>query len=291
MFARDFGQKPRRYRVSFPVALLGQPVQIIAPAWIAGRHAYRPQQFFDRIAMGLLLPLQQLPLAANVVRLDVRFGIVLDAQPETRLARGQTPLPSLSEHWLRFLESGLIYKLSSRGCASNHSTEVGTMAIMRLSKVAMIAALAAYALIVAYDNIVDYGSNYDFVKHVLSMDTTFPSNALRQRAISDASIWRLAYELIIGIEWLTGVLLTVGALVLLRRLGASAQAFNRAKVWAIAGLTVGFGLWFFGFMVIAGEYFAMWQSNVWNGQEAAFRIATEVLGVLVFVSLPDGDLA
>ena len=210
MFARDFGQKPRRYRVSFPVALLGQPVQIIAPAWIAGRHAYRPQQFFDRIAMGLLLALQQLPLAANVVRLDVRFGIVLDAQPETRLARGQTPLPSLSEHWLRFLESGLIYKLSSRGCASNHSTEVGTMAIMRLSKVAMIAALAAYALIVAYDNIVDYGSNYDFVKHVLSMDTTFPSNALRQRAISDASIWRLAYELIIGIEWLTGVLLTVG---------------------------------------------------------------------------------
>ena len=165
------------------------------------------------------------------------------------------------------------------------------MAIMRLSKVAMIAALAAYALMVAYDNIVDYGSNYDFVKHVLSMDTTFPSNALRQRAISDESIWRLAYELIIGIEWLTGVLLTIGALALLHRLGAPAQAFNRAKVWAIAGLTAGFGLWFFGFMVIAGEYFAMWQSNVWNGQEAAFRIATEILGVLVFVSLPDGDLA
>jgi predicted small integral membrane protein len=168
---------------------------------------------------------------------------------------------------------------------------VGTMVIMRLSKIAVITALAAYALIVAYDNIVDYGSNYDFVKHVLSMDTTFPGNALRQRAISDESIWRLAYELIIGIEWLIGVLLTVGALVLLGRLGAPAHAFNRAKVWAIAGLTVGFGLWFFGFMVIAGEYFAMWQSTSWNGQEAAFRIATEMLGVLVFVCLPDGDLA
>src|SRR6516164_8174149 len=85
-----------------------------------------------------------------------------------------------------------------------------------------------------------------------------------------------------------------------RRIGWSAPttacpttgaASSRAKGWAIAGLTVGFGLWFFGFMVIAGEYFAMWQSKLWNGQEAAFRIATEMLGVLIFVSLPDGDLA
>jgi predicted small integral membrane protein len=165
------------------------------------------------------------------------------------------------------------------------------MVIMRLSKIAIIATLAAYALIVGYDNIVDYSSNYEFVRHVLSMDTTFPGNALRQRAIADEGNWRLAYELIIGIEWLTGVLLTIGALALLHRLGAPAQAFNRAKVWAIAGLTIGFGLWFFGFMVIAGEYFAMWQSKDWNGQEAAFRIATEILGVLIFLSLPDGDLA
>ena len=34
------------------------------------------------------------------------------------------------------------------------------MILMRLSKVALIAALAAYAVIVAYDNILDYGSTY-----------------------------------------------------------------------------------------------------------------------------------
>ena len=168
---------------------------------------------------------------------------------------------------------------------------IATMLITRLAKAALIAALAAYALIVAYDNIVDYGSNYEFVKHVLSMDTTFAGNALRHRAISDESAWRTAYALIIATEWLTGVLLALGAIALLRRLTAPAEAFNRAKVWAVAGLTVGFGLWFFGFLVIAGEYFAMWQSQVWNGQEAAFLIVTVILGVLVFVSLPDGELA
>ena len=47
------------------------------------------------------------------------------------------------------------------------------MIIFRLAKVTMVTALAVYAFIVAYDNIVDYGSNYEFVKHVLRMDTIF----------------------------------------------------------------------------------------------------------------------
>jgi predicted small integral membrane protein len=165
------------------------------------------------------------------------------------------------------------------------------MVVIRLAKIATIAALAAYALIAAYNNAVDYGSNYEFVKHVLSMDTTFAGNALKDRAISDEKIWTAAYALIIATEWLTGLLLALGAIMLLGRLTAPAEVFNRAKTLAVAGLTVGFGLWFFGFLVIAGEYFAMWQSQVWNGQEAAFRIATTILVVLVFVSLPDGDPA
>ena len=181
--------------------------------------------------------------------------------------------------------------------SSAHSAEEGgacpfaNMILIRLSKIALIAALAAFAGIVAYDNIVDYGSNYAFVKHVLSMDTTFPGNALMHRAITDESVWAAAYGLIIATEALTALLLAIGALALLARLTAPAAIFNRAKAWAVAGMTVGFGLWFFGFLVVAGEYFAMWQSKEWNGQEAAFRIVMVILGVLVFVSLPDSDPA
>ena len=72
---------------------------------------------------------------------------------------------------------------------------VGTMVLIRLAKVAMIGSLAAYAFIVAYDNVVDYDSNYEFVRHVLSMDTTFPGNALMHRAITNESVWRVAYAL------------------------------------------------------------------------------------------------
>ena len=161
--------------------------------------------------------------------------------------------------------------------------------IVRIAKILMVGALASYAFIVAYDNIVDYGSNYAFVRHVLSMDTTFPNNALMGRAITNETVWSAAYAIIIGVEWLTCVLLVVGALALLVRLRAPAVRFNRAKAWAVAGLVVGFGLWFFGFLVVAGEYFAMWQSHTWNGQEAAFRLTAVILGVLIFVSLPDSD--
>ena len=165
------------------------------------------------------------------------------------------------------------------------------MIVVRIAKIAMVAALAAFALIVACDNIADYESNYEFVRHVLSMDTTFATSALKSRAISNETVWHAAYALIIAAEGVTGLLLAFGALALLRRLKSPAAVFNRTKVWAVAGLSVGFGLWFFGFLVIAGEYFAMWQSKVWNGQEAAFRITAVILAVLIYVSLPDDDLS
>jgi predicted small integral membrane protein len=58
----------------------------------------------------------------------------------------------------------------------------------------------------------------------------------------------------------------------------------------VAGAALGFLVWFFGFMVVAGEYFAMWQSKVWNGQEAAFRFYMTLLAVLIFVNQKDEDL-
>lgn len=163
------------------------------------------------------------------------------------------------------------------------------MLAVRVAKIVLIAALAAFAFVVTYDNIADYNSNYEFVRHVLSMDTTFPNNALMHRAITDPRLWTAAYIIIIATEALTSLLLIVGALALLALINAPAAAFNRAKVWAVAGLTVGIVLWFFGFLVVAGEYFAMWQSKTWNGQEAAFRITAVLLGVLIFLCLPDRD--
>jgi predicted small integral membrane protein len=162
---------------------------------------------------------------------------------------------------------------------------------LRLAKVAMAASLALFALLVAFNNVTDYGANFAFVRHVLSMDTIFPGNALTWRAITAPLAWHLGYWLIILGEALTGLAFAIGAAALTGRLRASGAAFNRAKRCVFIGTALGFLVWFFGFMVVGGEWFAMWQSADWNGQPAAFRFYAALLGAGIFIALEDGDLA
>ena len=81
-----------------------------------------------------------------------------------------------------------------------------------------------------------------------------------------------------------------GAFAMWRARRASSADFARAKQAMVAGALVGFGVWFFGFMVVGGEWFLMWQSATWNGQNAAFKFYMAILGVLVFVNQPDAEL-
>ncbi|MBM3544515.1 MAG: DUF2165 domain-containing protein [Alphaproteobacteria bacterium] len=162
--------------------------------------------------------------------------------------------------------------------------------ITRYAKMIMSLSLAAFCLLVAFDNITDYGTNYAAVQHVLSMDTTFPGNALMYRAITNPALWHLAYAVIIAVEIILGFLFLAGAVRLFQVRHASGAVFNQAKTLFVAGATLAFLLWYLGFMVVAGEWFAMWQSKDWNFQEPSFRIYVTVLAVLIFVALPDGDL-
>jgi predicted small integral membrane protein len=163
------------------------------------------------------------------------------------------------------------------------------MPAIRLVKIAMVASTALFALLVAYDNVADYGSNYAFVRHTLSMDTVFPDNPLRSRAITSPTLWALAYWAIILTEAAVGLVLAFAAIQLARAARAPAAAFNAAKQYVAIGVGLGFLLWFTGFMVIAGEWFQMWQSRSWNGQQAAFRFYMTLLAVGIFVFLNDGE--
>jgi predicted small integral membrane protein len=161
--------------------------------------------------------------------------------------------------------------------------------IVRLSKALMCLSLALLGLLVAYDNVIDYGTNDAFVHHVLGMDTVFPDSVLRSRAITDPTLLRLGYAGIIAGEALTGLLLLVGGLSMLRN-ARNPVRFDRSKAWIFAGGTIGFLVWFLGFMVVGGEWFQMWQSQTWNGQQPAFRFYMTILVVLIYVQQPERDL-
>jgi predicted small integral membrane protein len=55
----------------------------------------------------------------------------------------------------------------------------------------------------------------------------------------------------------------------------------------IAALTLGCLLWFVAFLTVGGEWFLMWQSRTWNGEEAAFRMFASQGIVLVYLSLAE----
>ena len=163
------------------------------------------------------------------------------------------------------------------------------MIAIRCVKTVMVASAALFALLVTFNNLVDYGSNYEFVRHTLSMDTTFPGNALMGRAITSPAIWTAAYWLIILAEASVGITLAIGAFRLVLAINGPAAAFNAAKTMTIVGVGLAFLLWFTGFTVSGGEWFAMWQSKVWNGQGAAFRFYMTLLALGIFVNQTDKD--
>ena len=163
------------------------------------------------------------------------------------------------------------------------------MLITRYAKIVMTLCLAVFCLLVAFDNITDYGTNYLFVQHVMSMDTTYPGNALMYRSVTHPTLWTLCYWLIIAAEIVTGILFLAGAIRLWQVRHASGAIFNQSKIYIIAACLLAFLVWFLGFMVIAGEWFAMWQSEDWNGQQTAFGFAAMIGAVLVVLLIPEGQ--
>jgi predicted small integral membrane protein len=159
------------------------------------------------------------------------------------------------------------------------------MVIVRLCKIAFVAAVALFFTLVAFGNLTDYDSNWQFVQHVLSMDTTFPDSSLHWRAITDPTLQTAGYWLIIATEIVAAILLWAGTLQLLGSLAS--DGFNRAKSVAVAGLALGFLLYAVGFVAIGGEWFAMWQSQIWNGQQKAFEFIAMIGAVLIILLLPD----
>jgi len=163
------------------------------------------------------------------------------------------------------------------------------MNVLRIIKSLLVASVALFASLVAVNNLVDYGSNFQFVRHVLSMDTTFPDNQLMYRAITSEPIHHVAYGLIIAMEALTGLLCAIGAVHMFSNRNAGMTQFRAARLLASLGLTCGIVLWSTGFLAIGAEWFLMWQSAQWNGQEAAFRFAMVLFATLIFIHQAETD--
>jgi predicted small integral membrane protein len=90
-------------------------------------------------------------------------------------------------------------------------------------------------------------------------------------------------------EAVTAILLCWGAIRLMRALRLPAAAFNTTKSLPLLALTSSLLMWLVAFLTIGGEWFLMWQSRTWNGQEEAFRNFAVVGIVFLILMQPDLD--
>ncbi|MBZ5659935.1 MAG: DUF2165 domain-containing protein [Acidobacteriia bacterium] len=160
---------------------------------------------------------------------------------------------------------------------------------LRTIKLLLVFGVALFYSFVVFNNITDYDSNYQFVRHVLMMDSTFPGNRGMWRALNSPAFHTAFYVSIIAWETLTMLLSWWGGVRLAQTLRGPATAFHRAKRAAIAALTMSLLMWLVAFLAVGGEWFLMWQSKNWNGQDAAFRMFTMIGIVLVLLIQPDTE--
>lgn len=154
----------------------------------------------------------------------------------------------------------------------------------------LVACNALYIFLVALGNITDYDTNFAFVRHVLSMDTTNFGAAdgtgldpdVMWRAITDPVVWNVAYIGLIVWESLAAIVLIVACVAWLRAFVIKGT-FDLARTLSSIGLLMIIVLFFGGFIAIGGEWFQMWRSTAWNGLDPAFRNAVLAAITLVLI--------
>ena len=132
-----------------------------------------------------------------------------------------------------------------------------------LIKGLFVMAVALFFSVIAFSNLVDYNTNWLFVKTVLSMKKVNQHSPLLWRSINTEWLQKTFYNSIILLEIVIAIICWVGGYKLIVR---------QRKNVALTGLGLAFLFYFLVFCVGASEWFEMWQYNK-IGQHTAFVVA------------------
>lgn len=144
--------------------------------------------------------------------------------------------------------------------------------------------VAAYYLVVGFDNITNptnpNASNWPFVKGVLSGDGVPADSGFEWRFIDATWFQAISYIAVMTLETITGILLLIAGILGLRA-SASSERWNHAQKLTFVGGFLGLAVFFFGFMVVGGNWFIMYLNSKWNGLEPAFQNSVMTITMLI----------
>lgn len=160
---------------------------------------------------------------------------------------------------------------------------------MRLLKAALVFFVGGLGFLTFLTNVTNAQDAYAAVAMALGMESTFGWEGLTWRAIDTPALAWMAFAIIVLMEGVVALLGFIGAWTIFAAREATAERFHEAKRPGLAACAVGMILWNGGFIVIGGEWFALWQTGDFNPVPAAFRFATMLAAIAIFVAMRDTD--
>ncbi|CAI8994869.1 DUF2165 domain-containing protein [Pseudomonas sp. IT-P74] len=160
-----------------------------------------------------------------------------------------------------------------------------TSQLIRFSKVTLMLFISFFGLLMLYSNLTDYSTNYEYLAHILSMDTTNGRQKYSYRAITSPMLQHRIYWLIITLEVVFTLFCLLGSYCLYRNINASLEQFHEAKKPALIGLLIALFLYYVGFQVIGAEWFNMDESDTWNYNEWTRHIVDFLFPLLIYIAM------
>ncbi len=158
---------------------------------------------------------------------------------------------------------------------------------IRQIKILFGATIGLYMSFVCFNNLTDYNTNFQFVQMVSGMEDVFSKEKTGWRSVNSEILQHIMYLFIIAWELTIAVLVITGVFRMIKNLKSGPAEFNHSKKLLINGLSLGVILWFGMFITVGGEWFLMWQSEKWNGQNTAFLLTICFLLFLIYLNQHD----
>ena len=164
----------------------------------------------------------------------------------------------------------------------NHLTTDQTI---RISKATLMLFISFFGFLMLFSNFTDYPTNYNYIAHILSMDTTREAEKYSYRAITSPMAHHRVYWLIITLEVLFTAFCMMGTYQLFKNINTSAKKFHEAKKHALVGLLIAVFIYYVCFQVVGVEWFNMDESQQWNYKDWARHIVDFIMPLMIYVAI------
>jgi predicted small integral membrane protein len=159
---------------------------------------------------------------------------------------------------------------------------------IRLLKIVFVTFVSLLCLFYAAQNVANLDACYQAFAYVLgAVDHQVYPDSIFPAIQSTVVIW-LVLVVVVGLEFVAGILAAKGAWDLWIARKAPAIDFNGAKTYALIGCGIGIVIWLGFFAVFGGALFQMWQTEIGAGSmDDAFQFFVSCAFIFLIVSSVD----